>query len=76
MVLSNELPNFGDSSGVIARRFVVLTMTASWLGREDTTLTGKLAAEMPGILNWALDGLARLERNGRITEPASSRDAV
>ncbi|MEU6535871.1 phage/plasmid primase, P4 family [Streptomyces sp. NPDC047000] len=76
MILSNELPHFGDSSGVIARRFVVLTMTASWLGREDTTLTDRLTAEMPGILNWALDGLARLQRNGRITEPSSSREAV
>jgi putative DNA primase/helicase len=76
MILTNELPNFGDSSGVIARRFVVLNMTRSWLGKEDTTLTAKLAAEMPGILNWALDGLARLERTGRITEPPSSREAV
>ncbi|WP_037879649.1 DNA primase family protein [Streptomyces sp. NRRL F-5727] len=76
MILTNELPNFGDSSGVIARRFVVLNMTVSWLGKEDTGLTGKLAAEMPGILNWALDGLARLERAGRITEPASSQEAV
>lgn len=31
---------------------------------------------MPGILNWALEGLARLGANGRITEPASSREAV
>lgn len=76
MILTNELPNFGDSSGVIARRFVVLSMTVSWLGKEDTRLTEKLAAEMPGILNWALEGLARLERNGRITEPPSSREAV
>ncbi|MFD0657189.1 DNA primase family protein [Thermocatellispora tengchongensis] len=36
MIMSNELPNFGDASGAIVRRFVVLTMTASWLGREDT----------------------------------------
>ncbi|MDK1476787.1 phage/plasmid primase, P4 family [Streptomyces sp. 549] len=76
MILTNELPHFGDSSGVIARRFVVLNMTVSWLGKEDTTLTDKLAAEMPGIINWSLDGLARLERNGRITEPPSSREAV
>ncbi|MCH6162014.1 DNA primase family protein [Streptomyces marispadix] len=76
MILSNELPNFGDSSGVIARRFIVLSMTTSWLGREDTGLTGKLAAEMPGILNWALDGLARLEAKGHITQPDTSRDAV
>ena len=76
MILTNELPNFGDSSGVIARRFVVLNMTVSWLGREDTALTDRLATEMPGILNWALEGLARLERTGRITEPASSRESV
>ncbi|MFF8944297.1 phage/plasmid primase, P4 family [Streptomyces sp. NPDC014864] len=76
MILTNELPNFGDSSGVIARRFVVLNMTVSWLGREDTGLTERLAAEMPGILNWALEGLARLQRIGRITEPASSRESV
>ncbi|MCZ4602525.1 phage/plasmid primase, P4 family [Streptomyces sp. Lzd4kr] len=76
VILSNELPHFGDSSGVIARRFVLLNMTVSWLGREDPTLFDRLVAEMPGILNWALEGLARLQRTGRITEPASSRDAV
>ncbi|MFE5793549.1 phage/plasmid primase, P4 family [Streptomyces sp. NPDC056503] len=76
MILSNELPNFGDSSGVIARRFIVLNMTVSWLGKEDPALTDKLAAELPGILNWSLQGLARLEANGRITQPSSSTDAI
>ncbi|MGW6565028.1 DNA primase family protein [Streptomyces sp. NPDC054975] len=76
MILTNELPNFGDSSGVIANRFIVLNTTRSWLGKEDPTLLDRLIAEMPGIINWALDGLARLERTGRITAPTSSRDAV
>ncbi|MFH8566973.1 phage/plasmid primase, P4 family [Streptomyces sp. NPDC017993] len=76
MILTNELPHFGDSSGVIAKRFVVLNTRVSWLGKEDPTLTDRLTAEMPGILNWALEGLTRLQRNGRITEPVSSRDAV
>ncbi|MBQ1089181.1 phage/plasmid primase, P4 family [Streptomyces sp. B93] len=76
MILSNELPYFGDSSGVIARRFIVLNMTVSWLGKEDPTLTERLTAEMPGIINWALNGLARLQATGRITEPVSSREAV
>ncbi|MFJ2828584.1 phage/plasmid primase, P4 family [Streptomyces sp. NPDC087263] len=76
MILSNELPHFGDSSGVIANRFILLSMRVSWLGKEDPTLTDRLTAEMPGILNWALDGLARLQRNGRITQPSSSRDAI
>ncbi|MDQ1039674.1 putative DNA primase/helicase [Streptomyces sp. V3I8] len=76
MLLSNELPHFGDSSGVIAKRFILLNMRVSWLGKEDTTLTDRLATEMPGILNWALDGIARLQQTGRITEPQSSREAV
>ncbi|MGX2994517.1 DNA primase family protein [Streptomyces sp. JNUCC 64] len=76
VILSNELPHFGDASGVIANRFILLNTRLSWLGKEDPTLTDRLTAEMPGILNWALEGLARLRRTGRITEPASTRDAV
>lgn len=76
MILSNELPEFGDSSGVIANRFIVLRLTKSWLGQEDLGLMDRLTAEMSGILNWALDGLARLEQQGRITQPASSRESV
>ncbi|MGW2865017.1 DNA primase family protein [Streptomyces sp. NPDC001205] len=76
MILSNELPHFGDSSGVIANRFVLLSMRVSWLGKEDPTLLDRLLAELPGIFNWALEGLARIQRTNRITEPASSRDAV
>ena len=55
---------------------MVLNTTISWLGREDPTLLDRLVAEMPGILNWALEGLSRLETTRRITEPASSREAV
>jgi putative DNA primase/helicase len=76
MIMSNELPGFGDASGAIAHRFIVLVLTRSWLGKEDKELTGKLAGELPGILNWSLDGLARLEASGRLTEPKSSEDAA
>src|SRR5262249_25859962 len=57
MILSNELPRFGDASGAIAARFIVLQQTRSWLGKEDPHLTGALLGELPGILGWALDGL-------------------
>lgn len=76
MILSNELPKFGDASGAIASRFVILRLQESFLGREDTGLERRLRAELPGILKWALDGLIRLDEQGRITEPAASRDAV
>jgi putative DNA primase/helicase len=76
VIASNELPGFGDASGAIASRFLVLTLTQSWLGREDHELTDKILQELPGILNWALDGLDRLRVQDRFTEPASSRDAI
>ncbi|PZS02880.1 MAG: NTP-binding protein [Pseudonocardiales bacterium] len=76
LLISNELPRFGDASGAISHRFVVLSMTKNWLGRENTKLTAELLPELPGILRWALDGLDTLTRSGAFTEPASSRDAI
>jgi putative DNA primase/helicase len=75
-IISNELPRFGDASGAIASRFILLTLNKSWLGSEDTELTGKLLTELPGIMNWALDGLERLQAQGRFTIVRSSEDAL
>lgn len=76
LLISNELPRFGDASGAIANRFVVLTMTTSWLGRENVGLTDDLMPDLPGILNWSLDGLDRLSRTNHFTAPQSSEDAI
>jgi putative DNA primase/helicase len=76
VILSNELPKFRDSSGAIATRLLILQMTESFLGREDHELFDKLRDELGGILNWSLEGLDRLTRRGRFTEPQSSRDAA
>jgi putative DNA primase/helicase len=76
VILSNELPKFRDSSGAIATRLLILQMTESFLGREDHELDAKLREELGPILLWALEGLDRLTRNGRFTEPDSSRDAA
>jgi putative DNA primase/helicase len=76
LIISNELPSFGDASGAIASRFVVLTLKRSWLGKENHALTSELLTELPGILNWALEGLSRLQEQDRFTEPQSSIDAT
>lgn len=76
MILSNELPKFGDASGAIASRFVILSLRESFLGREDTGLETRLREELPGILKWALDGLVRLDAQKRMTEPAASLESV
>jgi putative DNA primase/helicase len=35
-----------------------------------------LLKELPGILNWALDGLDQLKNRGRFEQPASAADEV
>ncbi|MFC4497909.1 phage/plasmid primase, P4 family [Streptomyces ovatisporus] len=75
MMLSNELPRFRDASMAIVKRFLALETKESFLGKEDPTLEGDLEAELPGILNWALDGLDCLDHQGYFTRPASTESA-
>jgi putative DNA primase/helicase len=73
MVLANEAPLFADASGAIVTRFVVLRTTRSFLGKEDPALTEQLKSELPGVLNWALGGLKRLDANGgKFSKPESA----
>ncbi len=76
MMMSNEIPDMRDASGALAKRYRVLTLTKSWLGKEDTALLGRLRAELPGILLWALQGLARLQARGKFIQPASSAQTI
>lgn len=76
MLLSNELPRLSDSSGALASRFLILILRESHLGREDTKLTERLLAELPGILNWAVDGWHRLRERGHFQQPDTGREAI
>ena len=69
MVLTNELPKLGDSSGALAGRIILLRLTRSFYGEEDHELTDKLLAELPGILWWAIAGWRRLRERGRFSQP-------
>jgi putative DNA primase/helicase len=75
-LISNELPEFGDASGAIANRFIVLLLSKSWLGKEDIELEMRIRARLSGVLNYALMGLAQLERKGRFMQPQSSTEAI
>lgn len=75
MLLSNELPQFADASGAIAKRFMIVRLTRSFLGHENRHLTEELCAELPGILNWAIEGWFRLHDRGYFVQPASGREA-
>lgn len=76
VIMSNELPKFMDSSNAINDRMMMIKMRKSFLGKEDPTLKPRVKAEVQGVLNWALEGLADLEESGRFVQPASARNYI
>jgi len=76
LIITNILPRLSDASGALASRFVVLRIKESFYGREDKALTDRLLRELPGILNWALDGWHRLSERGHFVMPESSDTTV
>lgn len=71
IVAANSPPTFGDKSPAVWSRLQLVPFDhVVPPGRRDPTLLdGRTwAGELPGVLNWALDGLARLHANGRFTD--------
>jgi P4 family phage/plasmid primase-like protien len=66
-VIANRHPKFLDDSGALANRELVFPFENSFVGKEDLTLRDRLMAELPGIANWAIAGLARLREQGKFT---------
>lgn len=65
---TNGMPEFADGSGALANRALVFPFDVSFAGRENINLRKELAKEVAGVAQWALRGLARLNRRGRFTE--------
>jgi putative DNA primase/helicase len=73
----NFLPSFQDESRAFLRRVNLLYFGNDCTQKEqgiDRQLGQKLASEVQGIANWALEGLRRLLRQGHFTEPEPSRE--
>ncbi|NBW19621.1 MAG: hypothetical protein EBR82_67775 [Caulobacteraceae bacterium] len=71
----NEILRLPDTSGAMASRFSYLVCKVSHLGTEDIYLTDRLLSELPGIFLWAIEGWARLQRNGKFSVPKSTENA-
>jgi putative DNA primase/helicase len=76
LMFSNELPKILDDSGALSSRFIILRLLHSFIGKEDTGLADRLLLELPAILNWALDGLERLNARGAFRQPTSALELV
>jgi putative DNA primase/helicase len=76
LILTNELPRIADASGALASRFIIFILTKSFYGKEDAALTERLITELPGILQWAIEGRDRLVKRGHFVQPDSAKQAA
>lgn len=76
-IATNHIPGTKDFSDAIFRRTLIIPFTRQFEPQEqDKRLKDKLAAELPGILNLALDAYAGVINRGDFTLPPSVVAAV
>jgi putative DNA primase/helicase len=75
----NVIPPTSNKNPAFYRRWILLNYSKQTPEEEvDSDMKIKLLEELPGILNWALDGLNRLIKNGKFTfnpSPEEVKDA-
>ena len=65
----NELPIIKDKSHGLQRRFIILPMIKPIpKSLQNKYLSQQLNQELPGILNWAINGLIRLDKTSTILQ--------
>lgn len=75
--LLNDLPVIKDKSSGLKRRLLILPMTKPIpLHLQNKNLPQQLEKELSGILNWALDGLRRLDQNDYQFTTSKSMNAI
>lgn len=60
LIAANEIPKFADQAQALKTRMLIVPFEQSYAGVEDRQLDRKLFAELPGIFNWSICGLAKL----------------
>ena len=77
VLTANVHPKLLDESGALAAREVLVMFERSFADRKDVGLTDKLLTELPGIANWAIEGLHQLRiQQGQFTIGARGAKAL
>jgi len=73
----NKIPTFDDKNESLMERLVFLPFKNFIpLERRDVFLIEKLKEELPGILNWAIEGARRVSSTLKLTEPTVSNNLM
>lgn len=71
---TNELPSTSDTSIGYFRRLLMIDWRYNVPAeKRDADLDDKLRHELPGIFNWAMEGLRRYKLRGKLVEPEESK---
>src|SRR5215210_759036 len=72
----NELPRVADANSGLFRRVKVVKFPALPPDERDPEIKRDIEGEGAGILNWALEGLERLQKRGHFDVPAGVEEAT
>ncbi len=71
----NNFPRITDNTGAVHSRVTVIPYHRSVsIEERDLDLLDKIRLELPGIFNWTIEGLVRLNYNKRFTEAPQSEE--
>ena len=68
-ITSNEPLKWPDPTNKLAARCLVFPFARSYAGKEDPKVEAALMSELPGIANWALEGLRKLKAGAQLRGP-------
>jgi putative DNA primase/helicase len=75
VIYANHRPIIQNPDQAFRSRLRLVPFNASFVGREDTSLPGRLADELPRILRWMIDGAAMYWEDGRLVNCAVVNEA-
>lgn len=87
MMACNFFPTVNDTSDGFMRRWLIVELPMHFVEKDkvrqftndrelDPFLEDKLMKELPGILNWMIEGLQRLIKQGKFTHTAQQDDLI
>lgn len=77
IMAANEFPRITDHSSAFYTRLILIPCDRVFKEHEkNRDLTEQLRQELPGILNWAIEGLQRLRKRGMFEQHDFMKEAV